>query len=269
MKNNSSIFPIILLFLTSFLLGVFSTVYVAKTDNNILSETRWKASFSESNIENLDLSSLTDTYNILKENYYNVDDIEKESLIEGMKKGLVDAIGDRHSEFMTPDEKQKFEEVLSGDFEWIWAVVETHVIGIEIERILNGSPAKQYWVRAWDIVLEANEHKLEWLSLYDAVEKIKGPAGTSVNLKILRTWETKPLDILVVRDKIKIPSVEEEYFADENINYIALNLFWEETSREFKKALENIPATSQWLIIDLRDNGGWFLQSSVEILSEF
>ena len=269
MKNNTSIFPIILLFLTSFLLGVFSTLYTAKTDINILWKTGSKDLFSESNMWNLDFSSLKDTYNILKENYYDVEDIEKEVLVQGMKKGLVDAIGDRHSEFMTPDEKEKFEEVLSGDFEGIGAVVETNIIWVEIERILKGSPAKKYGVRAWDIVLEANENKLEGLSLYEAVEKIKGPAGTSVNLKILRAWEAWPVEILVIRDKIKIPSVEEEYFQEEDIAYIAINLFGDETSREFKKALDAIPNASRGLIIDLRDNWGWYLQSSVEILSEF
>jgi len=142
-------------------------------------------------------------------------------------------------------------------------------IGVEIERILKWSPAKKYGIRAWDVVLEANEIKLEELSLYEAVEKIKWPAGTSVALKILRAWEPEMLEITVVRDKIKIPSIEEEYFEEENISYIAVNLFWEETSREFKEALKNIPERSNGLIIDLRDNGWWYLQSSVEILSEF
>ena len=260
MKKQSSKFPIALLFLTSFLLGVFLTLYLTKSDDNIL----WKTSWNE-----LNFSSIEDTYNILKENYYDAETIEKKDLIQWMKKGLVEAMWDRHSEFMTPDEKEKFEEVLSGDFEWIWAVVEKNPIGVEIERILKWSPAKAYWVRAWDIVLEANKHKLDELDLYDAVEKIKWPAGTKVLLKILRAGEQDFLEIEVVREKIKIPSIEEEYFKDENLSYIAVNLFWEETSTEFKKALRNIPKDSKGLIIDLRDNGGGYLQSSVEMLSEF
>jgi len=268
-KNNTSFFLIILLFLTSFLFWVFSTLYVAKSDDNILSKTRWNSIFSLQNQWSLDFSSLNDTYNILKENYYDVDEIEKQVLIEWMKKWLVEALGDRHSEFMTPEEKERFEGVLSWDFEWIWAVVEKVPIGVEIERIIKWSPAKKSWVRAWDIVLEANDVKLEELSLYDAVDKIKWPAWSSVVLKILRAWESEVLEIVVVREKIKIPSVEQEYFEEENMSYIAINLFWEETAREFKKELESIPSTSKGLIIDLRDNGGWYLQSSVEILSEF
>ena len=251
-------------------MGVFTTLYIAKSDDDSLLKTSGNSVFSSSqNQKDLDLSSLWDTYNILKENYYHVEDIDADQLVQWMTKWLVDAVGDRHSEFMIPEEKEKFEQVLSGDFEWIWAVVEKVPIGVEIERIIKWSPAKKYWVRAWDIVLEANEHKLDELSLYDAVDKIKWPAGTTVLLKILRPWETEVLEITVIRDAIKIPSVEEEYFEQEKIFYIALNLFGEETSQEFKKILNAIPKSAEGLIIDLRDNGGGYLQSSVEILSEF
>ena len=267
MKKQNSIFPIFLLFLTSFLLGVLSTIYIAKSNDDILWKISWSSFVSDTNT--LDFSSIQDAYNILKENYYDVDTIEKSELIQWMKKGLVDAMWDRHSEFMTPEEKDQFDAVLSGDFEWIGAVVEKVPIGVQIERIIKWSPAKKYGVRAWDIVLEANEVKLEELSLYDAVDKIKWPAGTSVNLKILRAGESEVLEILVVREKIKIPSVEQEYFDEQNLSYIAINLFWEETAGEFRKELEAIPSTSKGLIIDLRDNGWWYLQSSVEILSEF
>ncbi len=267
MKKQNSIFPIFLLFLTSFLLGVLATIYIAKSSDNILWKTLWESSISDE--RGLDFSSIQDTYNILKENYYDIETIEKSELIQWMKKGLVEAMWDRHSEFLDPEEKEQFNEVLSGDFEWIWAVVEKVPIGVEIERILKWSPAKKYWVRAWDIVLEADNIKLEDLSLYDAVDKIKWPAGTSVILKILRAWETEVLEITVIRDAIKIPSVEEDYFEEENIAYIAVNLFGEETSKEFRKALSEIPSSTEGLIIDLRDNWGWYLQSSVEILSEF
>ena len=249
------------------MLGVFLTLYVANFDDNILSKTSWELGIWDNRW--LDFSSIEDTYNILKDNYYDVDTVEKSELIQWMKKWLVDAMWDRHSEFLTPDEKDQFDAVLSGDFEWIGAVVEKVPIWVEIERIIKWSPAKKYGVRAGDIVLEANDVKLEELSLYDAVDKIKWPAGTSVTLKILRAWETEVLEITVVRDAIKIPSVEQEYFEEEDLAYISINLFGEETSKEFKRALESIPNSAEGLIIDLRDNWGWYLQSSVEILSEF
>ena len=102
----------------------------------------------------------------------------------------------------------------------------------------------------------------------DAVWYIKWPAWTKVNLKILRTWESWFLNIEVTRWKIKIPSVETEVFDDINVWYIALNMFWDNSSEEFKQALNSM-FDKKGLIIDLRDNWGWYLQSAVEILSNF
>lgn len=87
---------------------------------------------------------------------------------------------------MTPSVHEKFQEALSGDFEGIGAVVEKEPLGVRVERIIKGSPAKKYDVRAKDIIIEANGESLEGLDVYDAVEKIKGPAGTQVELSILR-----------------------------------------------------------------------------------
>jgi len=106
------------LLLTSFLIGVLFSSYIAKVYDNILLKTSSQGSFN--NQKDLDLSDFWDTYNILKENYYDAEDLKKEDLVHWMTKGLIDSMWDRHSEFMVPEEKEKFEEVLSGDFEWIW-----------------------------------------------------------------------------------------------------------------------------------------------------
>jgi carboxyl-terminal processing protease len=86
----------------------------------------------------------------------------------------------------------------------------------------------------------------------------------------LRPWEKKVLEKEVVRQKIKIPTVETKTFtwAYQNIWYIALNMFWEESSDEFKKALKEMK-NKDWIIIDLRDNWGWYLNWAVEIISNF
>jgi carboxyl-terminal processing protease len=111
---------------------------------------------------------------------------------------------------------------------------------------------------------------LEDLNIVEAVEKIKWPAWTKVKLKILRPWEKEILEKEVVRNKIKIPTVETKTFswAYENIGYISLNMFWEESSKEFKNALEKMK-NKDWIIIDLRDNWGWYLNWAVEIISNF
>jgi carboxyl-terminal processing protease len=180
---------------------------------------------------------------------------------------MVESLWDKHSEFMTISETERFNQALSWDFEWIWAVVEKNPLWVQIERIIKWSPAKKYWLFKDDIIIEANWTILQELDLFDSVDEIKWPAWTKVLLKILRTWEDSILEIEVTRDKIKIPSVDSKIIEDTNIWYIALNMFWEDTDIEFTKALELLKNTDG-IIIDLRDNGWWYLQKAVSILSE-
>ncbi len=257
-----------IVFLTSFILGGVCFWFGAEYISNTLWKTFWTESFIQQ--QDLDMTSFWDIYSIIETQYFSNGKIEKQDLVRGAITGMVEALGDKHSEFMTPEINKKFEETLSWDFEWIGAVVEKNPLGVSVERILKGSPAKKYDIRAKDIIIQANETSLEWMDVYDAVDVIKGPAGTQVMLSILRPGEETLLKIAVVREKIHIPSVEEKYFESENIGYIAINMFGETTATEFTEILKNMKNTQvKGLIIDLRDNGGGYLQSAVQILSEF
>jgi len=216
------------------------------------------------------MTEFWEVYNIIEEDFFSSSEIEKKDLVDGAITWLVESLWDQHSEFMDPELTEKFNQALEWDFEWIGAVVEKTPIWVKVERILKWSPAKKYDVRNGDTIITANNQELQDLDIFDAVDIIKWPAGTSVNLKIMRPGEELLLDITVVREKIKIPSVEEQYFEEENIAYVAINMFWEQTASEFSAALENVSASwVEGLIIDVRDNGGWYLQSAVQILSEF
>ncbi len=259
---------VLITFITSFALWILSSLYIA----NFVDLGLWKSyeKVVTSTGGSLDLSEFWEVYNIIEKEYFSNGEIEKKDLVDGAIAGLVQSLWDKHSEFMNPEVTEKFNQALEWDFEWIGAVVEKTPIWVKVERILKWSPAKKYDVRNGDIIIQANETELQELDIYDAVEVIKWPAWTSVDLKILRTGEEELLEITVIREKIHIPSVEEIYYEDENIAYIAINMFGEQTASEFSQALENVK--SSWvdgLIIDVRDNGGWYLQSAVQILSEF
>jgi len=260
MWNVKKMIWVFVLFLTTLLIsGCFSQSTPIIWNTNL-----WKSS------EKLDLQDFWEVYSIIEDEYFTSGAISKEELVRGAIAWMVEALDDQHSEFMTPEVTKKFNEALEWDFEWIGAVVEKVPLGVKIERILKWSPAKKYDVRSWDIVIKADNFELQDLDLYDAVDKIKWPAGTSVVLTILRVGEESVLEINVVRDKIHIPSVEQEIFEEENIGYISLNMFWDSSSKEFIDALNTIKVSNvDGLILDVRDNGGWYLQSAVEILSEF
>lgn len=259
--------------LTFFLLWVF---YADKVKDlyvkNILQESENGIVFNETldlfGRKDLDLSDFWDVYNLMRANYIDIEKVDKKTLEQWAIKWLVESLWDIHSEYLNPEETEQFNSILTWDFEGIWAVVDKIDVWIIVERVLKGSPAKEYWIRNGDIILEANGEELVDLWLYEAVEKIKWPAGSKVLLKILRKWESGFLEIEVVRQKIVIPSIDSYEIEATNDYYIALNRFWDNSSEEFLQALETSRSYSG-LIIDLRDNGGWYLQSAVEILSEF
>lgn len=266
--KQKSVFPVVFItFLTSFLLWILFSLYLSQNTHTPL----WKTLNDYKNLvqkdsETLDLTRFWQVYDIIEEYSYDIDHIDEQNLIDGAIKWLVEWLWDKHSEYMTFEQKKRFEESLSWDFEWIGAVVEKHPLWIKIERVIKWSPAKKYWILADDIVISANGEILQDLDLYDAIDFIKGPAGSSVDLEILREWETEILEINVIRDKIIIPSVESKIL-ENNTGYIALNMFGEDTVNEFEKALESLYDTDG-LIIDVRDNGGWYLHTATQILSE-
>ena len=256
---------VFIVFLTSFVLGALCSWSVFSNENMQL----WKTQEYQADSP-LNMTEFWDVYNLIGDEYFREGGIEKQDLEYGAIKWMVEALWDKNSEFMTPEVYKRFDEVLNGKFEGIGAVVEKVPLWVMIERIIKWSPAKKFGVRSWDIVTQANGEDLVNLDLYDAVEQIKGPAWSTVVLTILRAWESGTIDIAVERAEIDIPSVEEEYFEDSEIAYIALNQYWDTTASEFRQALENVKESqARGLIIDVRDNGGWYLGSAVEILSEF
>lgn len=269
-QHKSRFSQFFITFLTSFLIWIIFSFFIAdkawiplwetilKTENNTF--------FSKNNSWNLDLKRFWEVYNKIEKESYWFSEIDKENLLDGAIKWLVEWLDDKHSLYMNSDEKTQFEWMLSWDFEWIWAIVDKHALGVEIDRVIKWSPALKYWLKAKDIIIKANSIDLQDMDLYEAIGYIKWPAGSEVDLEILREWEWKILEITVIRDKITIPSVNHELL-ENNIGYIALNMFWDDTVSEFQKALWKLSNTDG-LIIDLRDNWGWYLYAATEILSE-
>jgi C-terminal peptidase prc len=213
---------------------------------------------------------LNDVYKTLINQYYGKDNLSKLKLLDWAIEWLAKWTNDKHTVYFPPVKSESFQDALSWEYEWIWSYVDMVEPGVlKITSPIPGSPSEKAWLKWGDIVL-----KVDWKeisrdnSLLEVVKWIKWPAWTDVILTIKRNWEIK--DVTVTRDKIIITDIESKKL-NSRTYYIHIKSFWENVSREFKKSLEELKNNRNInkVIIDLRNDWGWYLDQVTEILSYF
>jgi len=212
----------------------------------------------------LDLSSVQDVYKTLATNYDG--ELDQQKLIDGAKKGLVEGANDQYTVYFTEEEAKEFLGDLEGTFEGIGAELGVEDGRLIIVNPLDGSPAKKSGLKAKDSILTVNgEDAADW-SVEKAVSKIRGEKGTTVKLGIVR--DGKPKEISVVRGTISVPSVETE-ITDNNIGIIRISRFGQtETASLVRKAADEFTdAGVKGIVLDMRGNGGGYLNSAVDVAS--
>lgn len=133
---------------------------------------------------------------------------------------------------------------------------------------IEGTPAYRAGIKAGDFITKVNDETTKDLTLMDAVQKMRGPKGSKVNLTIQREGTPDPLQFTLVRDTIKIESVKSKVL--DNIGYVRLTQFQESTGRDLGKVLKQFKDLKlQATILDLRNNPGGLLTASVEVSEQF
>lgn len=191
-------------------------------------------------------------------------------LVEGAINGMLETLDDRNTAYLSPEEQDNAVSTMQGEFEGIGAEVEGVDGRLIIVSPFEGSPAEQAGLRPRDIVRKADGRSLDDLDVSEAVEFIRGPAGTDVVLEIERDGEF--FEVTITRDTIDLPSVSGELLEreDESIAYVRINRFAEKTSDELETLLtEQIETNPDGLIIDLRRNPGGSLTTVVNVADQF
>jgi len=200
-----------------------------------------------------------------------VDPMDDDTLMQGAISGMVAALGDRHSAYMKPQMFNSLTSELSGSFEGIGATVrkDTQTGGLTIVTTIAGSPARAAGIRSGDLVVMVDGKDVTQLPESDIIDKVRGPAGTSVKLGIIRKGEKQLLEILVTRARIVVPTITTALY-DNKIGYIRLAEFTETATQDFTNALKELDANNlKGLILDLRSNPGGGLITSINIASQF
>jgi carboxyl-terminal processing protease len=210
-----------------------------------------------------------EVYDLVNSRY--IDPLDQQQLMIGAINGMLESIGDENTNYMDPETYARWNESLSGSFEGIGATVEKDEVtgGMRIIRPLDNSPAEASGLLPGDIIMEVGGEDITDLSLSDIISLVRGPAGTLVRLGILREGEPELLEFTIVRARIELPDVEYRML-DNNVGYIRLYQFSDQTTARLRDALTTLNAESlNGLVLDLRNNPGGYLNTSLEVISQF
>ncbi len=195
--------------------------------------------------------------------------VDDTKLMEGAIRGMMESLGDPHSTYMDPQTYKDATSQLAGSYEGIGATVDTTGQFLTIISTFPGSPAEKVGLESGDQIIAVNNKDMTGLNPELVRQQVIGPAGTTVHLTVARKGAPAPLQFDVTRAKIVMPSATGKMLPN-GIAYVQINTFGENTTKELTDTLKTLlPQHPKGLILDLRDNGGGYLQTAVEVVSQF
>lgn len=213
----------------------------------------------------LDYASVNQVYRSLVDNYNG--QLTESQLIDGLKHGLAQSTGDPYTEYFTPAEAKQFNDQLNNQFSGIGAELGADKNGnLQVIAPIADAPAAKAGLKAQDLITAINGKSTTGMSVDDAVNMIRGRAGTKVTLQILRN-HTQTLTLTITRQNITVPSVTTKILKG-NIGYMQITTFGNDTSKLAQAAADKF--TSQHVkgvILDLRDNPGGLVNDAVNVSS--
>lgn len=208
-----------------------------------------------------------ETWDIVHDQFVDqpVDDLQ---LMRGAISGMLEALGDKHTSYMDPEQFEQQSRSLQGEYEGIGAWVDTTLDFVTIINPMPDSPAEKAGLKTGDEVIKVDGEDMTGIDGSLVLQRILGPAGTNVTLTIQRE-NVEPFDVTIQRAKIEVPSVESEEVAT-GIHHINLYTYGDQTAAELQETLREVMRQNpKGIILDLRDNGGGYLNTAIEVVSEF
>jgi len=215
---------------------------------------------------NIDYGALNEVFTTIQQHYVkpNANGLK---LTEGAASGMVSALGDQFSRYLTPEEYRANQSFLNGQFAGIGASVQQKGDQILIASILPGTPAEKAGLKVGDVITAVDGQSTKGWTADTAVNKIRGTANTQVQIQVSRNGQT--LTFNLTRQEINVPSVATHIF-DNRVLYVRIFEFGSRTGIEFDQALtNNLKGSVNMVLLDLRDNPGGYVDQANEVISEF
>jgi len=201
--------------------------------------------------------------------FYVDQPVDDTLLMQGAVRGMMEALGDAHSGYWTPQEADDAAMFMQGEYDGIGAYVDTAGDYLTITKPIPGSPAEQAGLRTGDQIIAVDGEDLTGMDPeLVRITKVMGPAGTRVHLTVRRPGVEEPLELDITRAHIVIPSVTSRMLEGQ-IAYIQVTVFGDSTEQDFHDQLGQLMAQNPvGLILDLRDNSGGYLTAGIAVASE-
>jgi carboxyl-terminal processing protease len=252
-------------FTTSLLIGgvIFLAGFAAGTISSVISAQGSGVSDEAREA----FSPVWDVLQLIQDQY--IDDVPAQALADGALHGMVDALGDQFSGYMSPDEYDLLSADLSGEIEGIGVVIRTDEAAgiVEVVGVLDGAPAQSAGVLPGDVFVAIDGAPVEQMNQLELAGRVRGPEGTVVSITMRRGDEL--IDFDITRARITIPNVESRIL-DGDIAYVRLNQFADSSREDIDRAFEELDVRKRaGLIFDLRDNPGGLLTAAIDVASAF
>jgi carboxyl-terminal processing protease len=277
---NSSPWKFILLILALIIIifGSFSGGFLVgqafpllnQNNTTATTTTLTNSTFSTSSSEELDIlfQPFWETWNYVNDQYVD-QPVDQTIMMRGAISGMLESLGDPHTSYMDPEMFRQQNTPLQGEYEGIGAWVDITGEYLIIISPMPNSPAEKQGLKSGDQIIAIDGEDMTGIEGNLVLRRILGKAGTEVTLSIFRPTTNETIDVTITRQKITIPSVTGEMLEDD-IAYIQLINFGEKTHQDLRNILKDLLKQKPvGLILDMRNNGGGYLNTAIDVASEF
>ena len=198
-----------------------------------------------------------------------VDEIDQSKSMDAAINGLLQSL-DPYSTYMTPESFESMQTETSGEFGGLGIEVGMEAGVVKVISPIDNTPASKAGLKAGDYIVKINDTQVQGKSLTEAVELMRGPVGSSIEITVRRRGEKKALIFNITREIIEVQSVKFELL-ENNIGYIRLTSFNENSSSQVKEKIEKLNNNKKLkgYILDLRNNPGGLLSQAIKISDFF
>jgi carboxyl-terminal processing protease len=207
-------------------------------------------------------------WKLVEQEYYGRP-VDRQKMVYGATKGMMDALGDPHTSFDDPQQTDVIATDLKGQFGGIGVYIDArNDKALTIQAPIPDTPASRAGLMAGDVIIKVDGKDITQLPQNVVIPMIKGPAGTKVTLTIVRGSQP-PFDVTLTREVIVVPSATGKMLAN-NILYIQVTIFGDNTVQQLDQVLsDNLSKHPKSIILDLRNNGGGYVVAAQQLLGRF